>query len=197
MDCCTNSALAFRAGRVAGLAEIRARMAELEEALPGTMMCCLQDQLRRIDALADGESTNSSSGSALGRSRTLACRAIAAVPGIGRLTATALVATMGDAGTFKSGREFAAFLGLGASPERHRWQGSPGAHIEARGSLPAHVAHPRRAIRAVAHQGADGVAEGRFKRDDLPMSRQWPSPARWRERRGQSSHTDRFTSETM
>ena len=41
-----------------------------------------------------------------------ACRAIAAMPGIGRLTATALVATMGDARTFKSGREFAAFLGL-------------------------------------------------------------------------------------
>ena len=41
-----------------------------------------------------------------------ACRAITAVPGIGRLTATALVATIGDAKTFKSGREFASFLGL-------------------------------------------------------------------------------------
>ena len=41
-----------------------------------------------------------------------ACRAIAEVPGIGKLTATALVATMGDAKTFKSGREFASFLGL-------------------------------------------------------------------------------------
>ena len=37
----------FRAGRVAGLAEIRARMTELEEALPGAIMSCLQDQLRR------------------------------------------------------------------------------------------------------------------------------------------------------
>jgi transposase len=41
----------FRAGRVAGLAEVRARMAELAEALPGTMVCGLQDQLQRIDAL--------------------------------------------------------------------------------------------------------------------------------------------------
>jgi transposase len=41
-----------------------------------------------------------------------ACRAIAEVPGIGRLTATALVAMIGDAKTFKSGREFASFLGL-------------------------------------------------------------------------------------
>jgi transposase len=40
------------------------------------------------------------------------CRRIEAVPGVGRLTATALVATVGDAQTFRSGREFAAFLGL-------------------------------------------------------------------------------------
>jgi transposase len=39
-------------------------------------------------------------------------KAIAEVPGVGLLTATAAVATMGDAKTFKSGREFAAWLGL-------------------------------------------------------------------------------------
>ena len=41
----------FRAGRVGGLAEIRSRMAELEAALPIALMCCLQDQLKRIDGL--------------------------------------------------------------------------------------------------------------------------------------------------
>ncbi|MGV7245513.1 IS110 family transposase [Caballeronia sp. M23-90] len=41
-----------------------------------------------------------------------AVKAIAAIPGVGLLSATAAVATMGDAGTFKSGREFAAWLGL-------------------------------------------------------------------------------------
>ena len=41
----------FRAGRVAGLAEIRPRMVELEEALPGTLIGSLQDQLQRIEAL--------------------------------------------------------------------------------------------------------------------------------------------------
>ena len=41
-----------------------------------------------------------------------ACKAIAAIPGVGLLTATAAVATMGDAKTFKSGREFSAWLGL-------------------------------------------------------------------------------------
>ena len=40
------------------------------------------------------------------------CQRIAAVPGVGKLTATAVVATVGDARMFRSGREFAAFLGL-------------------------------------------------------------------------------------
>jgi transposase len=101
----------FRAGRVAGLAEVRARMAELEEALPGAMMCCLQDQLRRIDGLQT-EIEQLEHRIAAWQKQDAACSAIAAVPGIGKLTATALVATMGDAATFKSGREFAAFLGL-------------------------------------------------------------------------------------
>ena len=44
--------------------------------------------------------------------REAECQRIAAVPGVGRLTATAVVATVGDARSFRSGREFAAFLGL-------------------------------------------------------------------------------------
>ena len=44
--------------------------------------------------------------------REAECQRIAEVPGVGKLTATAVVATIGDARTFRSGREFAAFLGL-------------------------------------------------------------------------------------
>ena len=40
------------------------------------------------------------------------CQRIRAIPGVGKLTATAIVATIADARTFRSGREFAAFLGL-------------------------------------------------------------------------------------
>jgi transposase len=40
------------------------------------------------------------------------CERIAAIPGIGRLSATALVATIGEAKSFRSGRELAAYLGL-------------------------------------------------------------------------------------
>jgi transposase len=41
-----------------------------------------------------------------------AVKAITAIPGVGVLTATAAVATMGDAKSFRSGREFAAWIGL-------------------------------------------------------------------------------------
>jgi transposase len=41
-----------------------------------------------------------------------ATQRIAAIPGVGLLSATAAVATMGDAKAFKSGRAFAAWLGL-------------------------------------------------------------------------------------
>ena len=41
-----------------------------------------------------------------------ASRRLAAIPGVGLLSATAVVATMGDPAAFRSGREFAAWLGL-------------------------------------------------------------------------------------
>jgi len=40
------------------------------------------------------------------------CQRVLAIPGVGPLTATAAVATVGDAKSFRSGREFAAYLGL-------------------------------------------------------------------------------------
>ena len=40
------------------------------------------------------------------------CQRLASIPGVGLLTATAVVATVADARSFRSGREFAAFLGL-------------------------------------------------------------------------------------
>lgn len=103
--------MTFRAGRMAGLGEIRARVAQLSDELPGAMLCSLQDQLKRIDGLQnDIDQLEQRLG--VWQKREAACRAIAQVPGIGKLTATALVAMIGDPKTFKSGREFASFLGL-------------------------------------------------------------------------------------
>jgi transposase len=41
-----------------------------------------------------------------------ACRRLRDIPGVGPISATAIVATMGDSKVFKNGRHFAAFLGL-------------------------------------------------------------------------------------
>jgi transposase len=41
-----------------------------------------------------------------------ASQRLAAIPGVGIITVTALAATVADATVFRSGREFAAFLGL-------------------------------------------------------------------------------------
>lgn len=50
-------------------------------------------------------------------------RRIEKIPGIGWLTATALVAAIGDARTFKNGRQLAAWLGL--VPRQHSTGGKP------------------------------------------------------------------------
>ncbi len=101
----------LRAGRVAGLGEIRKRMADLESELPVMLWSSLQDQLKRLDEMdQDIDRLEKQMGN--WQKQEAACRAISEIPGIGKLTATALVATMGDAKAFKSGREFAAFLGL-------------------------------------------------------------------------------------
>ena len=44
--------------------------------------------------------------------KTESCMRLMTIPGIGFLSATALVATAGDAKDFKNGREFSAWLGL-------------------------------------------------------------------------------------
>lgn len=44
--------------------------------------------------------------------KTDQCKKLIDIPGVGLLTATAAVATIGNPATFKSGREFASWLGL-------------------------------------------------------------------------------------
>lgn len=51
------------------------------------------------------------------------CARLQAVPGIGQLTSSAMVATVGDAKFFRNGRQFAAWLGL--VPRQHSSGGKP------------------------------------------------------------------------
>lgn len=103
--------ITLKGGRQAGVAEMKQRMAELEQAVPGMLFDAVRDQQRRLDAI-DADIERIERQIKNWQKQQEACQKVAEIPGIGMLTATALVATMGEASSFKSGREFAAFVGL-------------------------------------------------------------------------------------
>jgi transposase len=85
-----------------------------------------------------------------------ACARLAAVPGIGPVVATALVATVGDARTFASGRHLAAWLGL--VPRQHSSGGKErllGISKRGDGYLRRQLVHGARALVKVS-RGREG-----------------------------------------
>lgn len=85
--------------------------AQQERRLPDVLVVSLQEQLKRVDAIQDDvDELNRRLMAVL--KQNLQMQAVQAIPGVGPLTATALVATVGDVTTFKSGRQFASWLGL-------------------------------------------------------------------------------------
>jgi len=88
-----------------------ALLALLEGQLPAMLIDSLREQWRRVQSL-DDEMALLEGRLKQAMAESPACRAIAEIPGVGLLTATAAVATMGNAGNFRNGREFAAWLGL-------------------------------------------------------------------------------------
>ena len=97
-----------KSGIKKGIAEALQR---LSDRLPAMVIDTLREQWERIRTLDDqmGEIERRLK---MWHKEDQACQRIADIPGVGLLTATAAVATMGDAKAFKSGREFAAWLGL-------------------------------------------------------------------------------------
>jgi transposase len=84
------------------------------------------------------------------------CQRLLSIPGIGLLTATALVAAIGDISAFKSGRELAAWLGL--VPRQHSTGGkSTLMGISKRGDsyLRTLLIHGGRTVVRVAHKYTD------------------------------------------
>jgi transposase len=98
-------------GKKAGLKTMSARRAEIDDQLPPLMRRLVDLQLealkgveRSIDQLEAELAEQQRQGDT--------ARTLREVPGIGVLGATALAATLGDASGWRSGREFAASLGL-------------------------------------------------------------------------------------
>jgi transposase len=101
----------FAKGKKALLKEIEATLDGLAGTLPQIVADSLREQVLRIKAIeVDMQAIEKRLQLQLGHDRQM--QRIAQIPGVGVLTATAAIATMGDAHAFKSGREFCAWLGL-------------------------------------------------------------------------------------
>jgi transposase len=85
-------------------------LAAASERLPAMLIVSLQEQWTRVQSL-DKEMAAIERRLTDSLRKTEQCKRLIDIPGVGLLTATAAVATIGNPATFKSGREFAS-LGL-------------------------------------------------------------------------------------
>jgi transposase len=98
-------------GHRALLKELPPALLEAQSRLPAMLIDSLDEQVRRISQLeADIATIERRLSQQLRESP--ACQAVAEIPGVGLLTATAVVASMGSPSSFKNAREFAAWIGL-------------------------------------------------------------------------------------
>jgi len=101
----------FGLGKVAFNAGMKDALARLAERLPAMLIDTLREQWAELTEL--DQRIAAIEARLLGwLHQDRQAQAIAAIPGVGLLTATAAVATMGQAKAFRSGREFAAWIGL-------------------------------------------------------------------------------------
>jgi transposase len=97
-----------RAGLEKALPEILAR---LSDRLPAVLIDSLREQFAEVIRL-DERIAAIERRMREWKKEDPAVKAVSEIPGVGLLTATAAVATMGGAEAFRSGREFAAWVGL-------------------------------------------------------------------------------------
>lgn len=140
----------------------RARAALRDGAVPAYLEPVLLEAVDEIEELQDKVDDIAHRLKALAR-KMPDTRLLMSVPGIGVLTATALVAYVGDVRRFRSGRHFAAYLGL--TPKEH----SSGlsrrlGRISKRGD---------RYLRTLLIHGARSVLRWSKQKEELDGLRQW------------------------
>lgn len=96
---------------------------EIEQTLPASFCRLLRRLSKNLDEL-DQQVWELEAEIKQWHRQSDACRKIADIPGVGPITATAIVASVGDAREFKNGRQLAAWLGL--VPRQHS---SGGKHL--------------------------------------------------------------------
>ncbi|MEB8486239.1 MULTISPECIES: IS110 family transposase [Acidithiobacillus] len=98
-------------GREKGLKEFPEALATLEGRLSDLALETFRRQRKRLEEF-DKDIADIEKRLTLWKKNQEAVARLMAIPGVGLLTATAIVATVGDMKSFRSGREFASFLGL-------------------------------------------------------------------------------------
>jgi transposase len=143
-------------GRAALNRGMKDALARLAERLPAVLIDTLREQWDMLAKL-DEQIAQIEQRLLAWMKQDRASKTIAQIPGVGLLTATAAVATMGDAKAFKSGREFCRLARVGARTGRHWRQGEIAGYQQARRYVFANITDPGRAQRAVPCEGAGGM----------------------------------------
>jgi len=141
-----------------GAEQLRRQAPELIEQLPARVARCVRDLLEHADRLRSKALEYEREIRAGVRDNDLACRAHTRA-GIGPITASALVATVGNGHDFKNGRQFAAWLGL--VPRQYSTGGKTRlGHITKRGDpyLRTLLVMGARSVLQRAHRQADPLS---------------------------------------
>ena len=101
---------------IANLAKLTEQTLADKDRLPSYACAALEILIRQIMAIS-GEITVLDQQLIAWHAENEASRRLAAIPGLGVITATAIAATVTDTDQFRSGRQFAAWLGL--TPQQH------------------------------------------------------------------------------
>ncbi|EKH4131478.1 IS110 family transposase, partial [Escherichia coli] len=98
-------------GRAAMERELPEALERMKERLPPYLITVLENQYNRLNELDSLTEDIEKKLTSVARQNET-CKRLLDIPGVGPLIATAAVATMREASAFKSGREFAAYVGL-------------------------------------------------------------------------------------
>ena len=131
-----------RRGRAGMRRDIPAALERVSERLPAMVIETLREQWARVAEL-DKEIGVIERRIKLWHRSNAASRKIAEIPGVGVLSATAVVAAMGDPAAFQVRPRVCCLARSRAAPQRNRGAGSHARYLQAREQVPPHPADPR------------------------------------------------------
>jgi transposase len=128
--------ITLRKGRRYVDAALPGVLADATSKLSGALRVLLMELKQELAQLAEKIDRSDSAIAQIARENE-ACRRLVAMPGLGPVTATALIATIGNGAAFRKGRDFAAWLGVVPERALNRRQADALEDSPARQSVPA------------------------------------------------------------